>query len=97
VVAELKATKSQIVDEALALFLKASMEAKRGRRAAIIEPGSRQAVAEIVSPSLSQAEWPAHREKVVLSGKDSEKVGELLAHPREPTEALRRVLAKKRR
>jgi hypothetical protein len=72
------------------------MEAKRGRRVAIIEPESRQAVAEIMRP-LSQVEWAAHLEKGVLSEKGMEKVGELLAHPREPTEALRRVLAKKRR
>jgi hypothetical protein len=97
VIAELKTTKSQIVEEALALFLKAFMEAKRGRRVAIIEPESRQTVTEMVSPSLSQVEWAAHREKIVLSEKDMEKVGELVAHPRAPTDALRRVLAKKKR
>ena len=83
--------------EAPALFLKAFMEAKRGRRVAIIEPETRQTVTEMVSPSLSQVEWAAYREKVALSEKDMKKVGNLVAHPREPTEALRRVLAKKRR
>ena len=34
VVEELKTTKSQIIEEALALFLKAFMETKRGRRVA---------------------------------------------------------------
>jgi len=97
VVAELKTTKSQIVEEALALFLKAFMEAKRGRRVAIIEPESRQAVAEVVSPSLSQVEWAVHREKIVLSEKDMEKVVGLIAQPRAPTEALRRAFGKKRR
>jgi hypothetical protein len=97
VVAELKTTNSQIVDDALALLPKAFMEAKRGRRVAIIDPKSRQAVAEIMRPSLSQVEWAAHLEKGVLSEKGMEKVGELLAHPRKPTEALRRVLAKKSR
>jgi hypothetical protein len=95
VVAELKTTKSQLAAEAPALFLKAFMEAKRGRRVAIIEPETRQTVTEMVSPSLSQVEWAAYREKVALSEKD--KVGNLVAHPREPTKALRRVLAKKRR
>ncbi len=42
-IAELKTTRSQIADEALALFLKALMEAKRGHRVAIIEPESRPA------------------------------------------------------
>jgi hypothetical protein len=97
VIAELKTTNSQIVDEALALFLKAFMEAKRGRRVAIIEPESRQTVTEIVSPSLSQVEWVAHRERVVLSEKDMKRVGELVAHPRAPTDTLRRALAKRRR
>jgi hypothetical protein len=70
------------------------MEAQRGRRVAIIEPESRQTVTEIVSPSLSQAEWVAHRERVVLSEKDMKRVGEMVAHPRAPKDTLRRALAK---
>jgi hypothetical protein len=95
VIAELKTTKSQIVDEALALFFKAFMEAKRGRCVAIIEPESRKIVTEIVSPSLSQVEWVAHRERAVLSEKDMKRVGELVAHPRAPKDTLRRALAKR--
>lgn len=91
VVEELQSTKSQIIEEALALFLKAFMEAKRGRRMAIIEPESRLTVTEVVSPSLSQVEWAVHREKVLVSERDMAKVAELVKHPRTPTDALRRV------
>jgi len=93
VVEELKTTRSQIVEEALALFLKAYMEAKSGRRVAIIEAESRRAVAEVVSPSLTQLEWAARKEKIVLSAKGMKRVA--------PTPALppgrKRVVGKKKR
>jgi len=97
VVEELKTTKSQVIEEALALFLKAFMETKRGRRVAIIEPESRQAVTEMVSPSLTQLEWTAHKERIVLHDKGMAKVAHLVAHPPEPNAALRKVLAKRKR
>lgn len=97
IVEELKTTKSQIIEEALALFLKAFMETKRGRRVAIIEPESQKPVTEVVSPSLTQLEWTAHKERIVLSEEEMEKVAKVTAHPRPPTEALRRVMAKRRR
>lgn len=97
VVEELKTTKSQIVEEALALFLKAFMEAKRGRRVAIFEPDSRTPVTEVVSPSLTQLEWTAHKEQRVLSEKGMLKVAELIANPPEPSATLRRIMAKRKR
>lgn len=97
VVQELKTTKSQIVEEALALFLKAFMETKRGRRVAFIEPESQKAVSEVVSPSLTQLEWMAYKEKVVLSEKGMKKVAAMLVDPVEPPPALRRMLAKRKR
>lgn len=97
VVEELKTSKSQIVEEALALFFKAFMETKRGRRVAIIEPESQRAVTEVASPTLTQLEWTAHRERVVVSEKGMQKVADLLEKPPAPSEALRRVMAKRKR
>lgn len=96
-VQELKTSKSQIIEEALALFLKAFIETKRGRRIAIIEPQSQKAVAEVVSPTLTQIEWTAHRERIVLSEKEMEKVAEMNANPPNPTAALRRIMSKRKR
>jgi hypothetical protein len=53
--AELKLSKSQVVGEALSIFLKAYMETKRGNRLAIVEPETQRTVCEVASPSLSQA------------------------------------------
>ena len=49
------------------------------------------------SPSLTQVEWTAHRQKVVLSEKSMETVADLVARPPKPTAVLRKVLAKRTR
>jgi hypothetical protein len=96
-VEELKTSKSQIIEEALALFLKVFMETKRGRRVAIIEPESQKTVAEVVSPTLTHLEWTAHRQRIVLDDEEMEKVVAAVKNPRPPTEALKRLMAKRRR
>ena len=93
---ELKVSRSQLVEEALALFLTAATEARGGRRVAIIEAESRAQVREVVSPSLSQLEWAAHVEKIALSRRGVRRVAELIGRPPTPTPALRRALSRRR-
>ena len=64
---ELGVTRSQIVEEALALLVRAVLEARRGRRVAIVEAETQRTVCEIVSPILSQLEWAAHRAKLAAT------------------------------
>lgn len=91
---ELGFTKSQIVDEALSLFTKLVMEAKRGRRPCLIDEQDR--LRELTSPTLAQLEWESYRERVVLPDQDFDQVQRTLENPPKPTAALK-ALSKKRR
>lgn len=95
----LHVTKSAILDEALALFLTGLTEARHGRRVAIIDPrapADRAVVSQVATPLLSQAEWVSHRANITLSRNAAEKVDELLAHPPQPTPALRKAVARRK-
>lgn len=94
---ELGLSRSQLVDEALALFLRAVIEAREGRRMASLDRQGNQAVREWVSPALSQIEWAAHREQIVLAEAGVEQIADLLARPPAPTRALRRAMEGKKR
>lgn len=93
---ELGVTKSQIVEEALALFTKAVLEARRGNRLAIVEAASNRPICEVVSPSLSQVEWTLHRERIVMAPRAIKKIQELIENPPKPTAALRKLMRKAR-
>jgi hypothetical protein len=94
--AELKLTKSQVIDEALSIFLKAYMETKRGNRLAIIDADGRQTV-EVASPSLSQVEWASFSKRLKLSTPAVNKIKRMIKHPAAPTAALRKAMARRRR
>lgn len=85
-------TRSQIVDEALGLFLKAATEARKGHKLAIIDSGTQKPVCEMVIPSLAQLEWTRHVERITVSAADMRKVAASLKRPPAPTPALRRLL-----
>jgi hypothetical protein len=55
---ELGLSRSQIIDEALALFMKAVTEVRRGRRLVTLDPRSSQPVCELATPTLSALELP---------------------------------------
>ncbi len=63
---ELGLSRSQLIDEALALFLKAVIEVRRGRRLVTFDPGSSQPACEIATPTLSALEWALKPEKLTL-------------------------------
>ncbi|MBU0550194.1 ribbon-helix-helix domain-containing protein [Myxococcota bacterium] len=63
---ELGISKSQLMDEALTLFLKVVIEAKKGRQ--IVSLGSEnESPCEIVTPSLTQMEWFRSRQPISLN------------------------------
>ena len=95
--AELGLSKSQVVDEALALFLHAYLEAKKGRRLAIIESESGKQISEVTSPSLGHVEWTNYRQSLKLSAAAVEKIRQMVKKPAAPTAALRKAFARARR
>jgi hypothetical protein len=93
---QLHVSKSQLIEEALAVFLKAVLEAKLGRRLAFIDPTSRQAVCEVASPSLTQLEWTAHQASIQVTSEAMEQVARLVTKPPAPTAKLKRAMARRR-
>ncbi|OGQ24144.1 MAG: hypothetical protein A2138_01000 [Deltaproteobacteria bacterium RBG_16_71_12] len=86
---ELGLTKSQLIDEALTLFLAAVMEVRRGRRLMTMEQGASQPACEIVTPTLSAMEWAMQPEKLALSGPAIEKIAGLTKSPAKASARLR--------
>ncbi|HET7501774.1 MAG TPA: hypothetical protein VFK02_12240 [Kofleriaceae bacterium] len=63
---ELGLTRSQLIDEALTLFLKAVIEVKRGRRLVTMDPHTSQPACELATPTLSALEWALQPERLTL-------------------------------
>ena len=89
---ELGLTKSQVIDEALALFLKVVLEARNGRRLVAMGPGG-DATCEIATPTLTQLEWMLSRAPLHLGTEAVERVADLISHPPEPNTALKAALS----
>jgi DNA-binding FadR family transcriptional regulator len=64
---ELGLSRSQLMDEALALFLKAVVEVRRGRRLVTLDPSSSHPACELATPTLSALEWAQKPEKLEVS------------------------------
>ena len=86
---ELGLSRSQLVDEALTLFVKAIMEVRRGRRLVTIDPLHGHPACELGSPTLTALEWAARPERLEVSAAEVAKIVELNNEPPGPTEALR--------
>ena len=95
--AELHLSKSQVIDEALSIFVKAVLEAKRGNRLGIFEAGSRRALCELASPSLSHLEWASQPRRMKISRTALARMKELSAQPPAPPASLKRAMARHRR
>lgn len=93
---ELGLSRSQVIDEALALFLKAVMEIRQGRRLATLDPANHGAACELTTPTLTALEWALRPEKLVLSEAAVERMTEALKSPPAPGRRLR-TAAKRRR
>jgi hypothetical protein len=82
---ELGLSRSQIIDEALSLFIKAVLEIRRGRRLVTLDPQNLQAVCELMTPTLTAIEWALA------------KMQEMVDAPAEPKAELRAAVKRRRR
>lgn len=87
--AELGLSRSQLIDEALALFLKAVLEARRGRRLVTVDPGGEGPTCEMATPTLSALEWAQKPEKLQLPEQAMARVQALTEAPARPGARLR--------
>lgn len=92
---ELGVSRSQLIDEALALLLKAVLEMKRGRRLVLVEVGSTQPVCELTTSTLTTLEW-AYAEKLQMSAEELIAMKKLHEKPPPPSARLRNA-AKRRK
>ena len=86
---ELGLSRSQLVDEALSLFLKAVLELRRGRRLVTVDSRSGAAACEMATPTLSALEWALEPAKLELSPTALAKVKARLDAPAKPSARLR--------
>lgn len=93
---ELGLSRSQLIDEALALFIKVVLEVRRGRRLVTVDPRSSQPACEIATPTLAALEWALNPEKMELSSAALAKMQALIESPPAPSPRLR-AAAKRRR
>ncbi len=96
---ELGLVTSDIVREAIDLFAKAVLEAKRGARLASTSSAQPPVVREYSSPTLTRLEWDAYaeQENIVLPDEDFDKLAARIESPPPPTPALRELSRKRRR
>ena len=86
---ELGLSRSQLIDEALVLFLKAVIEVRGGRRLVTLDPRSSQPACEIVTPTLAALEWALRPEKLQLSAEALAKMRDLVESSPQPSPRLR--------
>ena len=86
---ELGLSRSQLIDEALALFMKAALEVRRGRRLVTLDREGTQPACELATPTLSALEWAMRPESIALPAAAVAKIQELVAAPAQPSARLR--------
>lgn len=88
---ELGLSRSQVVDEALALFLKAVLEIRRGRRLVTHDPNDVHATCELTTPTLTAIEWAMSSTALELPPVAVARIAELVNEPPEAGLPLRRA------
>ena len=91
---DLGLSRSQVVDEAVGLFLKAVLEARRGHR--LVTLAGDQPACELSTPTLAALEWTAQRQPLVLSDSAVEKIADLLERAPSPGTHLAQAFRRKR-
>jgi hypothetical protein len=94
---QLGLSRSQIIDEALTLFLKAVLEVRQGRRLVTHDPSGTHALCELTTPTLTTLEWALASEKLHLSDAALTKMQELTDAPTKPSARLRAAAKRHRR
>lgn len=91
---ELGLSRSQVVDEAVGLFLKAVLEARRGHR--LVTLAGDKPACELSTPTLAAMEWTARSQPLVLSDSAVERIADLLDSPSAPSARLVQAFRRKR-
>ncbi len=86
---QLGLSRSQIIDEALSLFLKAVLEIRQGRRLVTHDPSGSQPLCELTTPTLTTLEWALSSEKLELPAAALTKMQALADASTKPSERLR--------
>ena len=89
---ELGLTRSQLIDEALGLFLKAVREVQRGRRVVTVsasQPSANEPLCDLATPTLEALEWVSNPERINLSAAEFTKLQDLVSSPPAATAHLR--------
>lgn len=71
------------------------LEVRRGHRLAIIEAETQRAASEVASPSFTQIEWTAHREKVTLTTAEAARLEKAVDEPAAPHETLKQAFSRR--
>lgn len=58
---ELGLSRSEVIDEALSLFVKAVMEARQGRKPVLVDCQSGERTGDLSSPTLTMLEWKSSK------------------------------------
>jgi hypothetical protein len=92
---ELGLSKSQVVDEAVAMFIQAVSAVRGGRRLIAVAPDERNGPdCLIMTPTLSALEWTSRSEPLQISVEALERVRALIAAPRPPGATARAAAAR---
>ncbi len=94
---ELGLSRSQLIDEALSLFLKVVVEVRRGRRLVTVDPASGQPVCEMVTPTLAALEWALHPRSLELRPAALAKMRQLSVADSKPSPRLKAAVKRRRR
>lgn len=88
---ELGLSNSRLIDEALALFLKAVVEIRRGRRLVTMDSNSGHPAVELSTPTLAALEWALQPQALPMPPEALVKIQELIdqAGTAEPSHRLR--------
>ena len=92
---QLGLSRSQIIDEALALFLKAVLEVRQGRRLVTQDPEGSQAICELTTPTLTTLEWALSSATLQLPGSALARMQELVDGEAKPSERLRAAASRR--
>lgn len=87
---------SEVVKEAISMFMQVVVEAKRGRRLMMVDESHKRPAVAITTQMLTSMDWTQHKHQIDLSPKDFEAVQKMIDSPAEPTDALREAMASRR-
>lgn len=86
---QLGLSRSQLIDEALALFIKAVLEVRRGRRLVTQDIHNEQMRCELTTPTLTTLEWALALQHIALPDEALDKIQQLIDAQPTPSATLR--------